>query len=89
MSPSAAFWSTTTFVVSGSFLPFAMSDSRRSTRKMMSMARDLLLSPIMARGAGDYRRPRAPASAAVTALGTIDVTSPPKLAISFTRLELT
>ena len=35
--PSAAFWSTTTFVVSGSFLPFAMRDSRRSTRKMMSI----------------------------------------------------
>jgi hypothetical protein len=29
-------------VVSGSFLPFAISDSRRSTRKMMSMARALL-----------------------------------------------
>jgi len=42
MRPSAAFWSTTTFVVSGSFLPFAMSDSSRSTRKMMSMARALL-----------------------------------------------
>jgi hypothetical protein len=37
MRPSAAFWSTTTFVVSGSFLPLAMSDSRRSTRKMMSI----------------------------------------------------
>jgi len=38
MSPRAAFWSTTTFVVSGSFLPLAISDSRRSTRKMMSMS---------------------------------------------------
>jgi hypothetical protein len=37
MSPSAAFWSTTTFVVRGSFLPFAMRDSSRSTRKMMSI----------------------------------------------------
>ena len=37
MSPSAAFWSTTTLVVRGSFFPFAMSDSRRSTRKMMSI----------------------------------------------------
>ena len=37
MRPSAAFWSTTTLVVSGSFLPFAISDSRRSTRKMMSI----------------------------------------------------
>ena len=37
MSPSAAFWSTTTLVVSGNFFPFAMSDSRRSTRKMMSI----------------------------------------------------
>jgi hypothetical protein len=37
MSPSAAFWSTTTLVVSGSFLPLAMRDSRRSTRKMMSI----------------------------------------------------
>jgi hypothetical protein len=35
--PRAAFWSTTTFVVSGSFLPLAISDSRRSTRKMMSI----------------------------------------------------
>jgi hypothetical protein len=38
MSPRAAFWSTTTFVVSGSFLPLAISDSRRSTWKMMSMS---------------------------------------------------
>jgi hypothetical protein len=35
--PSAAFWSTTTLFVRGSFFPFAMSDSSRSTRKMMSM----------------------------------------------------
>jgi hypothetical protein len=37
MRPSAAVWSTTTLFVKGSFLPFAMIDSRRSTRKMMSV----------------------------------------------------
>ena len=33
----AASWSTTTFVVRGSFLPFAICDSSRSTRNMMSI----------------------------------------------------
>jgi hypothetical protein len=36
-----AAWSTTTFVVSGSFLPVSMIDWRRSMRKMMSVARSL------------------------------------------------
>ncbi len=37
MRPSAAAWSMTTLFVRGSRLPFAMIDSRRSTRKMMSI----------------------------------------------------
>jgi len=39
MRSSAETWSTTTLLVSGSFLPLAMIDSSRSTRKMMSMRR--------------------------------------------------
>ena len=53
MRPSAAFWSTTTLVVSGSFLPLAMSDSRRSTRKMMSIG-----VPSWARSVRDPARDR-------------------------------
>jgi hypothetical protein len=37
MSPRAAAWSMTTLFVRGSRRPFAMIDSRRSTRKMMSI----------------------------------------------------
>jgi hypothetical protein len=37
MRPSAAVWSTTTLFVRGRRLPLAMIDSRRSTRKMMSI----------------------------------------------------
>ena len=97
MRPSAAFWSTTTLVVSGSFLPLAISDSSRSTRKMMSIG---VPSRLRAAGAcrlvGKYRTrtsvsvPRGPrARAALAAAGTIVVTSPPNAAISLTRLELT
>ena len=39
MRSSAASWSTRTLFVSGSRLPFAMSDSSRSSRKMMSIGR--------------------------------------------------
>ena len=81
MRPRAAFWSTTTLVVRGSFFPFAISDSRRSTRKMMSMARDLLRP--------DYRTVRAARRAWAAGPGSIAETSPPNVAISLTRLELT
>jgi hypothetical protein len=101
MRPRAAFWSTTTFVVRGSFLPFAISDSRRSTRKMMSMARALLQGRLatdgmragnalmMPRARAPYRRSRARRSGSMADAGSIVDTSPPKLAISLTRLELT
>ena len=45
--------------------------------------------PIMARADVDQRRASAAVRAAWAAAGTMDVTSPPKLAISLTRLELT
>ena len=88
MRPRAAFWSTTTFVVSGSFLPLAMSDSRRSTRKMMSMAVALLRRGLW--HGRERQRDRATRSrAARAAAGSIAETSPPNAAISLARLELT
>ncbi len=96
MRPRAAFWSTTTFVVSGSFLPFAMRDSSRSTRKMMSMGvpsrltrLGLRLASSIARRGLAQRLPNAARRARPAAAGTIAETSPPKPAISLTRLELT
>jgi hypothetical protein len=95
MSPRAAFWSTTTFVVSGSFLPLAISDSRRSTRKMMSMSLTSCASDYGTRRCGSrasmtpHERPNARRSASCAGAGTIVETSPPNEAISLTRLELT
>ncbi len=94
ISPSAAFWSTTTLFVSGSFLPFASSDSRRSTRKMMSIGPALRydVRGKLAAG-GDYRTgfrvPKCSPSARSAGGGTSADTSPPNVAISFARLELT
>lgn len=88
MSSSTAAWSSTTLFVSGSFLLAATSDSRRSTRKMMSVARPSL--------AADYTRgpPSGPCvrrrdSARATAAGTMGAMSPPKRATSFVSELLT
>jgi hypothetical protein len=61
--PSAAAWSTTTLFVSGSRLPLAMIDSRRSTRKMMSVEGPSVASI----GARASDRPARPASAGIIA----------------------
>ena len=79
MRPSAAFWSTTTLVVSGSFLPLAISDSRRSTRKMMSIGVPSRLAgrrpvaqagrQVSHAGVARQRRPSAVARGAAAAAG--------------------
>ena len=95
MRPSAALWSTTTLVVSGSFLPLAMSDSRRSTRKMMSIGVPSWHGRVGIGARGDYGTRRTVSACEASrqgrgaAAGTIAETSPPKRAISLTRLELT
>ena len=78
-------WSSTTLFVSGSFLPAATSDSSRSTRKMMSVAR-ALLGRDYTRGPSSAIRP---VRASATRCGTIGVMSPPKRATSFVSDELT
>ena len=83
--------------VSGNGLPLAISDSSRSTRKMMSSGRP----PVRAVPAGRCPRlwhagrlptlpwrQRVAERRARPAAGTIDDTSPPNRAISLTRLEL-
>src|SRR5665213_692282 len=57
MRSSAPTWSTTTLFVSGSFLPLAISDSRRSTRKMMSMGPSLPGASLAARAVASPRTP--------------------------------
>jgi len=76
----------------GTPVPVAIWDSSRSSRKMMSSG-----GPSDVRGStvglwhapGGQRRRVTRSRAAAAAGGTIDDTSPPKLAISFTSDELT
>src|SRR3954451_22376368 len=61
ISTSAAAWSTTTLFVNGRRLPLAMIDSRRSTRKMMSIGVSSVAS--IGRGATHVPGPGADARA--------------------------
>src|SRR5579862_9827786 len=57
MRSSAPTWSTTTLFVRGSFLPLAISASRRSTRKMMSIGPSLPGASLAARAVASPRTP--------------------------------
>ncbi len=87
MRSSALTWSTTTELVMGMRRPLAISASRRSMRKMMSMGvdleRDVAARDCIAPRGCYGRRCRS------TARGTMELTSPPRLAISRTMVELT
>ena len=83
--------SMTALRVRGSDLPDATRDSSRSRRKMMSSAEASYRAsqPDYGTRPPDSSRFRAALTAATATGGIIPLTSPPKAAISFTRLELT
>ena len=64
-------------------------DVDRSALQAAGIGPSLRLAASIARGPGVQRRPSATSSAARAAAGTIPPMSPPKPAISLTRLELT